>query len=73
MHTREYEGYTIHYNGGFDGDVHIIEPGGGAVMKLKLPFSVLRDFVADYVRDTRISCLEDADSDELLGVLPPAD
>jgi hypothetical protein len=67
MHSTTIGKTTFHHNGGYDGDV-IIQVGDLVPDEIKVPFEDLRGFVANYVRDTRISELESMGDNELLGV-----
>jgi hypothetical protein len=63
MHTTEIQGHVIHHNGDYSGDVTIIDP---AKDEMTLPFEVLKELVANYVRDEQISRLESASADDIL-------
>lgn len=68
MHTYEHPSWEgkIYHNGDYSGDVIIRDPWGE--FELELPAAVLIGFAAAYVRDKKISRLEQAEDDELLGV-----
>lgn len=68
--------FTMHHNGDYTGDVWINthkEPEhdefmGTTTWTVKIPFDVLKAFVAEYVRDKRIGELEQLDDpDDILG------
>lgn len=65
MHTLEIEGWIVHHNGGFDGDVELHAPGTPSHVTV-VPFSVLAAIVAEKIRADRISALEDAEPRDLL-------
>lgn len=73
---------TMHHNGDYSGDVTFVVqhprvmnslPGGvkvynNSTVEVKIPFEVLRDLVADWARNERVSKLEQMDPrDVLLG------
>lgn len=72
VHTFKSGRYAIQHNGDYSGDVEIdvtqadISPLGGNRVAVTLPFTVLRDFIAEYVRDELIDRLEQAEPDALL-------
>ena len=71
-HTTEIQGYTFTHNGDFSGDVDIVDTSRGPASwnnePITIPFSVLADFVAQYIVGERIAALENAATlDVLLG------
>jgi len=62
MHTKQYKTLAIHHNGDYSGDIFITIDG----QEIRLPFEDIKSFIADYVRDLRITSLEQADADEIL-------
>ena len=74
MHTTQGQFVNFNHNGDYDGDV-IITPRDDYLLvdeqgRVRVPFSDLKELVADYVRSERISRLELACSDEILDILP---
>jgi hypothetical protein len=65
MHTLEREGWVLHFNGDFSGDVELRSPGTPTQVTV-VPFTVLQAIVAEKVRLDRIADLEEMDDDLLL-------
>ncbi len=61
------QGATIHYNSDLSGDV-IIQRGA---LRVDVPGRMLLDLVAQYIVDERIAQLEQASTEEILGVKVP--
>jgi hypothetical protein len=67
---------TIHYNGDYSGDIQLIVPRelvtkcefSNDHFEVTLDFKTLAEFVADAIRASRISKLEQADYTELLNI-----
>ncbi len=79
MHTCTFEDphtkakYRLHYDGDASGDVILqVTRSGGDVAQFQVPFAALMQLIADVIRERRISSLEAAEPEELLGLLPPA-
>ena len=70
MHSFNHGCYTVIYNSDFSGDAVFVH--GSFDPETRIPCSVLIAFVAEYVRNSRISELEQADDLELLGIVPRA-
>lgn len=72
MHTQTYDsGIKIHYNGGFDGDVVIIDTSSGQdnwekFPEVKVPTGDLIDFVAMLIRYKGEEWLEEVEDEDLL-------
>lgn len=67
MHTFEADDdFRIHHNGDYSGDVTIVHDK--TKQEMTVPFTVLVEFVAHFVRGERISKLENASFAEVLGV-----
>lgn len=65
MHSMEINGWTVHFNGDFSGDIELHAPGFPTGVT-KVPFEVLAEVVAEKVRRDRISELENASAEEIL-------
>ena len=63
-HTTEVEDTIFHHGGGFDGVIEIQRSG----TSILVPFDHLKYLVAEYVRREKISRLENAHDEEILGV-----
>lgn len=63
-HSMEINATTFIHNGRFDGDVEIVRDG----KRFFVPFSDIKELVAEYVRRERIAKLEDSDADVILGL-----
>jgi hypothetical protein len=60
--------YRFHHNGGFDGDIIIVDKLDGT--EVTVPSEVLLDFVSHcYVRDRLEGLVEQADTNTLLALL----
>lgn len=59
------DGTTFHHNGDYSGDIIIQRPGFG---EITVPFKGILQLVANYIRQERISQLEQAEPKELLNV-----
>jgi hypothetical protein len=84
VHSFHRGAFSIHYNGDYSGDVILVGPnpddieasrqaGPGDMrqatfIKLEIPFEVIKDFVAAYVRMTKVEKLRDSSTDEVLGL-----
>jgi hypothetical protein len=67
MYTTKVNKTIFHHNGDFSGDIHIyFENNSGA--EILIPFDDIKGLVAEYIRREKISKLEDAEDNELLGV-----
>jgi hypothetical protein len=66
MHTTKIGNYTFIHNGDYSGNTRIVN--GLTHEEMEVPFDALKGLVAEYVRDERISKLEQAEDDELLGL-----
>lgn len=67
MHTlTRPDGWTANFNGDFSGDVRLSNER--KAVDVTLPFDVLKALVAEYLRRERVSRLEQASPDELLGL-----
>lgn len=64
MHTTNIGDTTFSHNGDYDGIVEVRRLGG----ILSIPFEDLKEFVAEHVRTKRIGKMEDATTDEILGI-----
>ena len=66
--------FTINHNGDFSGDVIInyfvrgVSSKDKDVEEMTVPFELLRQLVAEYVRSERIRALEHASAENILGV-----
>jgi hypothetical protein len=58
-----YSNWTVHFNGGFDGDVEFVAPDG---TKHAIPFHAVEAVVAEKIKRDRISTLENMDPRDLL-------
>ena len=65
MHTMEVNGWVVHFNGDFSGDIELRAPGHPTGVT-QVPFVVLEEVVAEKVRRERISSLEDMHPKDLL-------
>lgn len=66
MHSMDFDsGWVANFNGDFSGDVELRAPGHPTGIT-NVPFRVLQAIVAEKVRRTRISMLEDAADEDLL-------
>lgn len=65
MHSTKIDDLIFHHEGDYYGDVEITDAISGESVCV-LPFETLKRFVAGYVKQKRISALEDASADELL-------
>lgn len=70
MHTFQSCQVRIHYNSDLSGNVKIstVDHVVGAQVYVEIPGQVLVEFVAEYVRRAKISALESASDEELLGL-----
>jgi hypothetical protein len=66
MHTTEINDTTFIHHGSYEGDVILRRQNE----ELLVPFDDLKEFIARYVADARISRLENASADEVLGIPP---
>lgn len=67
MHTFDGDSCIIVHHSDLSGDMHIKSKlGGGAAMQIK--GEDLLHFIADYVRMKKISALEQASAEEILGI-----
>jgi hypothetical protein len=69
MHSTELgEDITAHHNGDFSGNVIFRVPSELIIDEgtVSLPFTVLRELVFSYLRNTKISRLENMDDEQLL-------
>lgn len=64
MHTTEINDTVFIHHGSYEGNVKIVHGSG----TMTIPFDDLKEFVSRYVADARISRLENADADEVLGI-----
>jgi hypothetical protein len=70
----EGEGYLVHYNGSFDGDMIVTVPADAVTTGtfdldtrgVRLPFGLMKEIVAAWKRNQLVSDLEDADADAIL-------
>jgi hypothetical protein len=70
-------GITFHHNGDYSGDVSLrlsedqVEQGqfkNETYYEIEIPFDAMKELVANYVRSEKISKLEQAEDNEILGV-----
>jgi hypothetical protein len=67
MHTFRNQYVEIIHNGDYSGDVFIRKLQTGVDSELAVPFDSLKEFIAAYVRNRKISALEDeTDADRIL-------
>lgn len=68
MHTYRYPGsrFVIHHNSDLSGNIHIVEVGSNK--QLMIPSEDILGFIASFVRDQRISELEQATDHEILQI-----
>jgi hypothetical protein len=71
-HQLETCGIRFFFNGDFSGDVTIVTPAAPGTPPheaptFDVPFTALKELVAEAVRRKKISDLEDLEADELLG------
>ncbi|WP_346961338.1 hypothetical protein [Clostridium sp.] len=64
MHTFKGKSCTIHYNSDLSGEIYINKDGN----EVKVDGRDLLNFVANHVRSTQISKLEQQTTDEILGI-----
>jgi len=72
------EAFTMHHNGDFSGDVkievmstrtkdvHDVRIYGSYVTEVSIPFEVIKQIVAEYVRQEKINSLMDATDHDIL-------
>lgn len=65
MHTTEAHGVAFIHHGDYSGEVRIVAPDG---QELEVPADALISFVAEFVRDKKMTQLEDASERELFGL-----
>lgn len=65
MHTTEIDDAVFNHNGDYSGNVRITDENGNVC---EVSFDALKGFVAEYVRQEKISKLENAWYDEVLGL-----
>mgnify|MGYP001581391753 FL=1 len=71
MHTFNYGHTVFHYNSDLSGVIHVVREGSGLRDSREdayIPGEALLAFAAHYVRNRRISALEDASDAEILGI-----
>lgn len=72
MHTHAFHGVIFHHNGDFSGEVIIHKDT--TQEEIEIPFEAIKDLVALYVGNHKISVIEQQSSDELLlGIKEPTD
>ncbi len=64
MHSTFIDWFIFKHNGDYSGDVTIAHKGTGA--QISIPCDVLKRFIANWVREERISELEYTTPDEIL-------
>lgn len=69
MHTRIIDGCTFNFDNDFTGVVEITDRQG---QKIWIGMSTLCEFVAAFVRDSRVSQLQCADWRDVLGLKSPS-
>lgn len=65
MHTTAIGHVTFYHNGDFSGDVEIVTKSDGLV---RVPYEVLKAFIAESIRTQKITQIEQASDDDLLGL-----
>ncbi len=65
MHTSQYGKTTFVYHGDYSGDVIIYTK---KEKKIEIPFDAIKAFVAGYILSNKITFLENATDDEILGI-----
>ena len=65
MHTFLHGDTRFHYNSDLSGEVRIVSQGAGGHEDAQIPGDALLAFTAHYVRNRRISALEDAGDDDM--------
>lgn len=69
MYTFSMGGYSILHNGDYSGNVTIERQNDkGDYEEFEVPFDVLKSFMAEYVRKTLHSRLDDMSADQILHV-----
>jgi hypothetical protein len=63
-HTLESDGYTLNFDGGLEGHVHITRDADRKTFLV--PASVLLDFAAEWRRGRLIAQIEEMEAEELL-------
>jgi hypothetical protein len=66
MHTTQGKKVIFLHNGDYSGDVKIVVRATG--QEIEVPFTDLKRLIADYVMSEKISRLEQAKHDEILGI-----
>lgn len=69
--TKEAPYWIVNHNGDFSGDVILTffkRSDEDRMKEITVPFELLKQLVAEYVRTQRINALENADAADLLGV-----
>ena len=67
MHSMQVRDWHINHNGDFSGNVEFIAPTGE---HYGIPFEVLKEVVAQKVRNDRIAAIESSTAESLLGLDP---
>ena len=65
MHITGIGNVTFYHNGDFSGDVEIVTKSDGLV---RVPYEVLKAFIAESIRTQKITQIEQASDDDLLGL-----
>ena len=65
MHTFLHGDTRFNYNSDLSGEVRIVSQGAGGHEDVQIPGEALLAFVAHYVRNRRISALEDAGDNDM--------
>lgn len=69
-HFKGNKGTEFFHNGDFSGNVSIKVPVSKSVsQEIEVAFEDLKELVAEFVRSEKIGKLEDAEADEILGVM----
>lgn len=65
MHTTAIGNVTFYHNGDFSGYIEIVTKSDGLV---RVPYEVLKAFIAESIRTQKITQIEQASDDDLLGL-----
>lgn len=74
MHSTDIDGWTVHHNGGYDGDAIFVKykkgakPGDKPAVEVEIPMKVILTVAARAVSSEKISKLEQQEPHEVLGL-----